>query len=66
MVACFPEALCLRILQGEISSFFKKKKKFRQVFTVAPAAIEGSKNKQQFPLIVCSLEDGDGVGRGQK
>lgn len=26
MVACFPEALCLRILQGEISSFFLKKK----------------------------------------
>ena len=66
MVACFPGALCLRILQGEISSFFLKKKKFRQFFTGAPAATEGSKNKRQFPLIVCSLEDGDRVGRGQK
>ena len=44
----------------------KKKKKFRQFFTGAPAATEGSKNKRQFPLIVCSLEDGDRAGRGQK
>ena len=33
---------------------YRPDKKFRQGFIEAPTAPEGSKNKEQFPLLICS------------